>query len=91
MVTIELDDQSAEVFERLVARAKANQVPLSHYLSVLANHADAKAKDVLSRPRPRKSAEEVQAILDRIAKVPPGTPSLPRDYSRDDMYDEETR
>lgn len=79
-MSIHPDARAQEVLETLKAQAEARNISLAEYLEFFAE-----AGDVGPAAGPL-SLDEFDALLDQVAEAFPPLPSLPADFSRQDLY-----
>ncbi len=83
MQTIELDEAAARAFNSIRDHARAKNLSIDEYICQL----QATASLDTCRVRPEiLRPENLGAFLKELGKAPDGTPVLPRDFSRDDIY-----
>lgn len=90
MATLTIDDETAEV---LRARAAAFGITLDAYLRDVALHARPTPVPLIfaSRPKRRMTPEEREQWWRDLASGEPVAASLPPDFSRADLYEDDDR
>jgi hypothetical protein len=79
---IEIDDRAAASLRNLQRQATERGLPLHEYLDLLGEI----GANALEAPRGELTEEELEAIFDELARLPPPPGSLPDDFSRADIY-----
>lgn len=78
MAMIDLDNETVEIIRRLESRAAAQAVSLAEYLARLAEYDENPVFD--------DSLEAFERNLKALSDGLEGLPSLPPDFSREDIY-----
>ena len=78
-MTIEIEENIADLLTKLGAQALARRMSFHAYLGQFVEPAQRATNG-------NASIEEFDRVLDELAAGPPGAPSLPADFSRADIY-----